>query len=65
MPFKKVKVIKIVEEKRSDPKFDESYRDVEKAYKLKRFELESSKSNGLEEMDSTEKQKKVVKKTIP
>lgn len=44
MPFKKVKVIKIVEEKRSDPKFDESYRDVEKAYKLKRREVEANKS---------------------
>jgi hypothetical protein len=65
MPFKKVKVIKMVEEKRSDPKFVESYRDVEKAYKLKRFELESSKYNGLEEKDSTEKQKKVIKKSIP
>jgi len=65
MPFKKVKVIKMVDEKRSDPKFDESYLEVEKAYKLKRFDAESSKSNGLEQMDSTEKQKKVVKKTIP
>ena len=65
MPFKKVKVIKMVDEKRSDPKFDESYRDVEKAYKLKRFEDESNKTNGLAQMDSTETQKKVVKKTIP
>lgn len=65
MPFKKVKVIKMVEEKRSDPKFDESYRDVEKAYKLKRFEVRVRESNGLTQTGSKEKQKKVVKKTIP
>lgn len=44
MPYKKVKVEKIVDEKRLDPKFDESYREVENAYKLKRREVEANKS---------------------
>jgi|GEM_PF-6646743 len=44
MPYKKVKVKKMVEEKRVDPEFDESYRDVEDAYKLNRREVEASKS---------------------
>jgi hypothetical protein len=65
MPFKKVKVKKMVEEKRVDPEFDEAYRDVENEYKLNQKEVEDSESNRLSQKDSTEKHKKVVKKTIP
>ncbi len=44
MPFKKVKVKRMVEEKRVDPKFDESYREVEKAYESKRKEVKVNES---------------------
>ena len=44
MPVKKVRVKKMVEDKRVDPKFDASYREVEDAYKLNRREVEANKS---------------------
>lgn len=58
MPFKKVKVIKMVEEKRSDPNFDESYLEVEKAYKTNRKVVKVSESNGSTQPGSTENRKK-------
>ena len=44
MPFKKVNVKKMVEEKRIDPEFDDAYRDVENEYKLNRKEVGANNS---------------------
>lgn len=55
MPFKKVEINKIVKEKRLDPKFDESYKEIEKEYELIRRVVEARKNNGLTQKDLADK----------
>lgn len=43
MPFKKVDVRAVVDEKRKDLKFNETYKEIEKEYELNRKVVEARK----------------------
>lgn len=47
MPFKKMNVTKVVEQKRRDHEFNEHYLEVEKEYELIRLVVEARKSSGM------------------
>lgn len=54
MPFKKMNVRKVVEEKRKNHEFNENYIEVEKEYELIRLVVEARKSSGMTQQNLAE-----------